>query len=562
MNNNINMIKSAVAAVAAITVCFSCSDTWDDHYGEAGTLGSGETVWEAVSSDAKLTNFARVAKECGYDLTLSSSQAFTVFAPTDDNFTSQQADSVINVYKTSQQAGVQTDENPAIRQFLQNHISLYKNPVSSLTNDTIVMMNGKYQTLTSGAIGGESFNTSNTLCSNGLLFTVNGKISYFPNVFEYLGNDAELDSVYSFLSSHNVYEFQPDKSVAGGIVDGQTVYLDSVSILQNDLLKQIGELNSEDSTYWMLAPVNSVWEQKVAEYESYFTYAANVAKRDSMQYVNARLALIGGGVFSRTNNPDAAFRDSAVSTLATSYEMRRLTGEDRYYIYDRPFDAGGIFNGAEDIECSNGHVLKTSDYRIDKFDTFLQTIKIEAEYTSYQDTIVNAEEPLTVCEVSEGNPFYNKVSGNGYVDVVPSASDAKPQIMFNVPGVLSNVGYDIYVVFAPVLASDTLASADSRLPNLFRASTSYVKEDGNWTNDPARKNYETTPDVVDTVLVAENKSFSSCSVGLSEPQVKLTILSQVNPSQTSRYSRTMHIDCILFVPHDKNAAAEAKRKRY
>lgn len=552
-------IKSMAVAFASLAMCLSCADKWDDHY-SSETVGNGATLWETLSSRGDIGNFARVVKGCGYDQTLSGDQSYTVFAPVDGIFTAHQADSLVDEYTRQKAQGIREADNSVVKQFLQNHISLYKHPVSGLTNDTITMMNGKYQTLNSLTVGGENILSANSLCGNGVLFTIDTPIKYFPNVFEYLGQDSELDSVYAFLSSHNVYEFQAGKSVPGDIVDGQTVYLDSVSELSNDLLKKIGEINSEDSTYWMLAPVNSEWASRVAEYERYFNYDNTVARRDSMQYVQARIALIGGNVFSRTNNADAAFRDSAVSTVASPYLERKLLNEEPYYIYYKPFEPGGVFHGAEDITCSNGHVLKARDYQMDKFETFMQTIRVEAELIANQDTLVDAEEPLTIRTVQEGNPFYGKVSNNNYVDVVPKTPDLNPVVTFTVPNVLSNVGYDIYVVFAPVLATDTLASADNRLPNSFRAFINYNDQNGKPLSRRIATRFYTTPDVVDSVLVISNFEFPTSSAGLSDNQTSVRIQSVVNPSETSKYSRTMHIDCILLIPHEKNVAAEAKRR--
>lgn len=546
------MIKPA-AVLFALALCGACADTWDNHYGDGGTgMPMGGSLWETLEADGNLTHFTRVVKECGYDVVLDGTQTYTVFAPTDSRFTSHMADSVIELYKKYNGGNMRRDDNPAIRQFLQNHIALYKKPVSTLTQDTLVMMNGKYQMLTADAVGSEKLLSTNTLCGNGMLFTVSAPLDYNPNVFEYLGIDSELDSVYNFLSAYNIYEFQPEKSVAGGIVDGKTVYLDSVVELRNSLLNTLGLINSEDSSYWMLAPTNQIWEEKLAEYEPYFNYSNVVKNRDSLQFVNTRLAVIGGAIFNRSENPDEAFRDSACSTQAQSYEMRKYMQADPYYIFYRPFDAGGIFDGTEDVVCSNGHVRKASDYRIDKYNTFLQTVKVEAEYSSSQDTVLNAETPLTVRTVSESNPFYGKVSGNAYVDVEPKAElapDKYPQLTLSVPGLVSNVGYDIYVVFAPVLATDPLASEYNRLPNYFSAAVSYVLQSGAWSRPFQGPAKATQRDVVDTVLVASNRVFPVSSMGMSQAQVKLNIISRVTASQTSLYSRTMHIDCVLFVPH-------------
>ena len=178
------------------------------------------------------------------------------------------------------------------------------------------MMNGKRQKLSAAAVGDEEFQTKNVLYNNGILYTIEGKLNYEPNIFEYLRQDAELDSVYQFFNDYGVYKFSPSQSVAGSIVDGKTQYLDSVMVYNNRIMNQLGQINSEDSTYWMLAPNNAEWKRMVETYSPYFNYDATVENRDSLQRVNTRLAILGATLFSRSNNPDAAFQDSALSTSA------------------------------------------------------------------------------------------------------------------------------------------------------------------------------------------------------------------------------------------------------
>lgn len=565
-----NSHKKIAGLCMGIALCASCTDTWNDHYAEGGaTASTGSTLWETLQGNADLSNFARVVKACGYDVTLGGMQAFTVYAPTNAYFTSAQADSVISVYNANKQQGIRTTDNPAIVQFLRNHISLYKNPVSSLTNDTISMMNGKYQYLTPTTVGGRKMLTSNALCSNGVLFTIDGQIDYYPNVYEYLGQDKDLDSIYNFLAEYNNYEFIASESVPGDIVDGQTVYRDSVVRLSNTMLAGLGFINSEDSLYWMLAPTNEVWNEKVAEYEKYFTYTSAVNKGDSLQHTNARLALLTGCVFNRSENADAALQDSAVSTMASDYESRALLNDDPYGVYYKPYASGGIFEGLTPTECSNGAVLKTSDFRISPYATFAQVLSIEAEYSSNmtdENPILNAEDPLTTVEVAEDNPFYNQVSNHSYVDVMPDLTkvDAnnKPTVSYKVTGLLSNMAYDVYVVFAPVLASDTLASAENRLPCRFQGRVKFQDATGatkqynfdataTGADEGRQRNFVTKQDVVDSVLVLSNRTFPFASYGLSETPISISIVSNVTASQTSTYSRTMHIDRILFVPHDR-----------
>lgn len=551
--------KYCVGAVVAVLFNVGCTDTWEQHYQQE--VAGGTTLWEAIQARNELSNFARIIDACGYDLVLNGSQTYSVFAPTNDCLPESVADSLISKYNELKSTGVKTDDNSVITQFVHNHISLYRKSVSSMTNDSITMMNGKYQVLTPSTIGGKSFDVFNELHSNGVLFTLTHQIEYFPNVFEYLGLDPDLDSVYNFINSYSIYEFDPNQSVAGGIVDGETVYLDSVEVLNNSFLNQYGKINIEDSTYWLLAPTNAMWNELYTEYREYFVYDKTVPRCDSMQASNAKQAILMGAFFSMTDNSEAALQDSAVSTIAPSAAVRALSDEDVYGIYYKPFEAGGVFDATTDILCSNGHVRKTDQFNIDKSQTFLKTIKVEAENLLYQKSLLECETPLTIRTVSMDNPFYNQISGNAYVDVIPKNTSEDPdkfpapKVTFSIPTTLSNVGYDIYIVTAPVEAYNLYATAEDRLPNRFRGILNYCNIDGK-TQTKRCNVSESTPGCVDTLQIASNVVFPTCGSGLAEPVVSLQILSQVSRNQTSEYSNTLHLDCIIFKPHVAEGAEE------
>ena len=86
MKTTINHImgKAWLGLAALALPLASCSD-WDDHYDPStGDEGSKTTLWQAISSQSELSNFARVLKGCDYDRNLSGSQTYTVFALTND----------------------------------------------------------------------------------------------------------------------------------------------------------------------------------------------------------------------------------------------------------------------------------------------------------------------------------------------------------------------------------------------------------------------------------------------------------------------------------------------
>ena len=574
-------IYNKVIGLALVALTFmACSDTWEDHFDKQSEGMNDASLWQAISQNSNLSNFAKVIQACGYDKALNSSQVFTVFAPTNDHFSVQEADELIAAYN-AEKGKVNEDDNTIIKEFIQNHIAMYNHSISELSKDSLTMMNGKKTVLSSSLFGENSILTTNQHFKNGVLFTIDGKAQYFPTVFEYLRKDADLDSVRSFFYNEHFYrkEFMPERSVPGGLENGKTVYLDSVFVQQNDLFDYSfldAELNTEDSTYWMVVPTNKEWKRLIEEYQPYFNYDDQVMFRDSLTYTNPRLGIMLGTTFSRTLNTDAHLTDSALSTLAVErYESRKYTfGDNNLHYYQfggrsnvntqKPFGSNGIFTGTENIECSNGQVMKTDNWKINKLNTFYQWIIIEAEEQGSIQEVSKAEisntnkelEPTisTVTRrVMNNNRFYGKIWDDAFVEFEPIKSTVNHSVLFNIRNVLSNIGYDIYLVTAPALANDSNATEVQRLPMKLKCTINYHNQQGESEKELLQNNLVTTPDEVNYLLLAEDYKFPCSSWGLTEaePQISLLVETAVSPREQSikKYTRTMMIDCIMLIPH-------------
>lgn len=534
-------------------MALSCQDEWDEHYGQTNPMASQESLWQALKGRAELSNFVRLVENVGYEYYFDGDRMFTLFVPTNDCLTEADVDSLTEVYNAQKSNRIKNNDNTVIKQVLQNHMAMY-NYAAIASGDSVQMMmlNGKYSYLADGGVNGVKYLSSNMLYRNGVLFTVGSRLPYFANVSEYFTMDDELDSIASFFSRYNVYEFDASRSVPGEIVDGKTVYLDSVMNLKNVMFDELGYINREDSAYWMVVPTDRQWRKLYEEYKTYFNYDNRTAKRDSVENVMTHKAIVQGTVFNMNVQPSV--NDSVIST---NYNKANY----RYYKCLRPFDEGGVFSGARSVECSNGKVFISDNWAIDKRTTFFQEVKIEAENAYYQDSIAKCKEPVGTYTVPSGNPLYGQVSGNAYVQVEPRNTAVTPLIRFTIPNLLSNIGYDIYAVFAPAIASDTLAT--DTLPLKVKFSLKYNDQDGRQVNDIKMENpeggtyvYETTPNVVDTILVARDYKIPTCSYGLSEPQVRLTVES--DRGTASKYTRILRLDCIVFKPHedDNNVSNE------
>ena len=558
----------------------ACSDTWNDHYDNKGEGMNDATLWQAITQNSSLSNFAKVVQACGYDKALNSSQVFTVFAPTNDNFSSEEADELITAYN-AEKGKVNEEDNTVMKEFIYNHIAMYNHSTSATSNDSLVLMNGKKTVLSASSFGNNPILTTNGHYSNGVLFTIQGKAPYFPTVFEYLRKDADLDSIASFFYNPRFYrkEFIPGRSVAGGLENGKTVYLDSVFVQQNDLWDMLwAYTNEEDSTYWMVAPTNKEWKKLIEEYEPYFNYAENVPFRDSLVYTMPRMAIVDGTTFSRTLNSDAHLTDSALSTSACeTYVYRQYywgSNNLHYYQYggksdintQKPYSATGIFSGTDNVECSNGQVMKSDDWKINKLNTFHQWIIIEAEnersfqiFSKYTNN--NEELPDLRLEpriVQNNNRFYGKVWDNEFAEFKDLKTTQNHTVRFYLRNVLSNIGYDIYIVTAPALANDSNATGEERIPAKFSCAINRHNVNGSDYDTPEetttlQSSVVTNPDVVDYILLAEDFKFPIATYGLSEslPTWTLDVVTKVTSPElrSKKYTRTLRIDCIMLVPH-------------
>lgn len=558
----------------------SCTDTWDEHY-QTGVMGEG-TLWEAIKNNQQLSNFARVIEATGYNKSLSSSQVFTVFAPTNDAFTDADANEVISQYQAELAKGLKGEKNRAIKEFLMNHIALYNYSIANESPDTTIrMMNGKYLGLTSNTFSGKQFTSTNTITGNGILFTLAEKADYIYNIFEYVKDDPDLDSVSNFLYMTEPFQFHkivfsPSASVPGDIINGQQHYLDSVTTTSNEILSYWLEalLDEEDSFYYALMPTNKAWKEQYEKNAPLFQYDKQVLGRDSLMCLYPRVNILMGMQFSKTTNPllgETEAIDSLMSPLAYPYyfyrKMRYGSFDIHPYQFDKPYTKpNGIFTDIKGKKvCSNGVILKTDNWKAKPSDTFLQQIVMEAENSTSLDSLSgatpDAKPSWTYTTVQPENPFYDEVSQHVYNTLIP-ANLMDMGVLLNFRNVLSNQKYDMYVVTVPATAGDTLAT--DKLPTRFGVTLYYHDMEGkevskevsdkdggdiSYDSSTRKQTFLTDPTKVHEIHIGTFE-FPTCSYGLQEPQVKAYININVRSSDVNKgiYTRTLRIDCIKLVP--------------
>ena len=588
IQRHINKSKSKVSFyITLYTLLFtlsslglnSCTDTWDEHY-QQGAMGEG-TLWESIKNNQQLSNFARVIEATGYHKSLSSSQVFTVFAPTNDAFTDADANDIINKYQAELAKGLKGEKNAAIKEFVMNHIALYNYSIANESQDTTIrMMNGKYLGLTNSTFSGKPFTSTNTITGNGVLFTLGEKADYIYNLFEYVKSDPELDSVSNFLYMSDPYQFHKiifdsEASVPGEIIKGQQHYLDSVTTTENEILyssnRLYARLDNEDSCYYALMPTNKAWKEQYEKNVPLFQYDKQVFGRDSLMYLYPRLNILRGMQFNKTNNPllgTTEAIDSIVSPIAISYSDRRNTYgsyDIHPYLYYKPYaKPDGIFTDIKGQKvCSNGVILKTDNWKIKYRDGFNQLIirDVDVAMDSLAGETPDAKPSWIYTSVQTDNPFYNKLHYHDYQTLIP-ANLRDMGVLLKIPDVLSNQKYDMYVVTVPATAGNTLAT--DTLPTRFSVTLYWHDLDGkevskevsdkdggdiSYDSSTRKQTFLTDPTKVHEIHIGTFE-FPTCSYGLQEPQVKAFININVRSSDVNKgiYTKTLRMDCIKLVP--------------
>jgi len=508
--------------LATIAMLVSCNESWVDHYEANGQSGE-KTLWEVLTGNEELKSFASILENAGYDKYLKGDQKYTVWAPKDS-------------IKTLLITGADMSDDDILIQIVNNHIARSEVSVSSLTIDTVRMLNGKEKALGHSSAGTATFDeipitTKNVICSNGILHIIEHQSPFDNNIWSYIRQDAELTSMSNYLYSFSITEFDPASSTQSGVKNGQKVYSDSVFFTSNIMWSKLGNINNESYNYWMLAPTNSAWNEAFTTFGKYYNYPVGTDTTFHNQYTKQAVV---NQILYQVNR-----QKSPVDSLTST------TGG----IFHTPFATGGLFSMVFDtVKCSNGTIFKTSSLLMKPEETFVKPIVVEAENSDYVTDKLNCATTDAEVMVTAANI---RLSNNRFMKFTPVSSKLRPSVTFAVPNTLSGT-YDIGVVFVPQnLTRNGWTTTVDQFPGLVSLTLSDA-------NDKTSNGYITVASAIvsaskmDTVWVTKGHIFPKCDYFPdnipSKAKVTVNVASVVKPSQTATYTRNMYIDCIVLKP--------------
>lgn len=517
----INKVRIAVVACSAL-VAVSCTDYLDyNTVPEATDPAADKTLWENISENENLTDFAAVLKRLGYDEVLNASHTYTVWAPQNGSFSLEELD--------------QMDSTKVERQFLKNAIADFAHREADINDTVVYMLNGKLVKFSNKNTDMLAFDGKDILpnaanpavfnypSTNGLLYITSAPATFRYNGYEYLRESEDMPNMMGAYVEH--YEsrvLDEANSVKGAIIDGVQHYDDSVIIVSNILTDRMlrAQLDNEDSLYTVLIPTDTAWNRAYGEIASYYNFVEKIPYQDlssnqvglmpgaswndkMKKLINMLDASAGKVEVALTSAPIGAEIQETGAYWSDSIAKRLLTNNfvfsEKSGKFNTKFQTGQSFKESDSvysttgnwlsnpamldeltedvIELSNGHARMIKDFPFSPKETYAPVIKSRnvgrvITATGFKHTEESIDRELldpSMCVLDDENETALR-----YVKTnVPEISYSLSEFNFYIDNVLSTT-YDVSLVLVPACIEDPDMPESERKPYSLYVDINYA----------------------------------------------------------------------------------------
>lgn len=534
------MLATGMFAIA------SCSD-FDDYntVPTDATSSANQTLWENISQNSELSNFAALIRKAEFDDELQAAHYYTVWAPKNGTYNAE--------------ALMQKNKEVILKEFVKNHIAEYNHTISGNIDKRIHTLNRKsYDFMGNGSYTFDDIAVSkpNLPSTNGVLHLLDGMATFYPNIYEYITEAEGVDSMRNYFKAYELTELDPSRSVVGPIVNGKQTYIDSVMVTSNTMTRTLrAYIDREDSSYTMFMPTNKAWADVYNRIKPYYKFIetttaqdiANATSASSSPEINVtvnptymtdsltKMAIVRNLIFNHNNRYNRWMEDETAQKTDTILATGSRLGANWLANPDEMLSAT-----TQKIKMSNG------------FTRIVDTLAFRP-----WDTWAPERTTLEVGHVWTGTPTrhnYTLQTEYGeeekyYYHIEPTSNFAKPALDLLLSGVLST-SYNIYAIIVP--AFDITDEAYIHKPNQLDFSLSYCKADGKLAVQKLNQKVENDPTRIDTVSVG-TFTFPVCYSNLGDnrvaPNLKITTHFGVfNKPAMAKYTRDIRIAGIIMRP--------------
>lgn len=295
MKKNIFFALLLMLGAALLSSC----EKWDKH-NAPNDPNITKDLFQRIQENTDLSKFAELLVKSGYDKTLSSSQTFTVFAPT-------------NAALASLDPAIANDADK-LRLFVGNHIANQLQPANVTSAVRLQMMSGKYNNLVNQKLEDAAIVTADQYAKNGLLHIIDKAAPALSNAWEFLQSNTLMPAKQkAFLLS------QTDSTGA------------------NAFLRNVHDLRDEKKQFTFFVLTDTSWDAEVNNYKPFFAtgtadsttaLASNAVVSDFAVEGVYLPAAIPDTILSKFNTKVGIDKSAIVQTIKVSngivYLMRKL----------------------------------------------------------------------------------------------------------------------------------------------------------------------------------------------------------------------------------------------
>lgn len=539
------------ATMLAVT---SCSDFSDYNDTPVSDVQQAErTLWDNISQNDQLSDFATLVKKAGFDDELSQPHYYTVWAPLNGTY---DASSLMSA-----------DSATVLYQFVKSHIAEYNHSVSGLVDERIHALNRKsfaFEGDGQYTYAGHTLRQLNLPNSNGIMHLLDGAARFYPNLYEYLFSCEGIDSVATFFKRYETSVLDTKNSVLGPTINGKQTYIDSVMITSNSLLNRIkAKLDKEDSTYTMLVPTNEAWLAHYDKISKCYNYINTTVAQNIDEATSTSSAPTASVTVDAAYTKDSLTRLHLVSDLVynnNNYYNNWLI-DDTVEPYDtlRSTTSGYMTNPQEIMSrvidretMSNGTFCLVDSLAFRPWESWCFPLGQSPLYSrtwTGSNTMVYIDNTFfDDIKYVPKNPAQKQL---GYLWVTPLSNYGKPQLDVKLRNVLSTT-YNIYIVLAPGMDVGEDADGNKFLkPNMLDFTLSYCDAKGKLATKKLNQKVVNDPTRVDTLAVG-TFTFPVAYAGLGDnvyPNLKITTdFGVFDKAKMAAYTRDFSIISILMRP--------------
>lgn len=577
---------------AGMLAATSCSEYSDYNETPADqTPASGQTLWENISQNSQLSDFAALVRQSGFDAQLNTPRSLTVWAPANGTF------------DPSQFQGMSQED--LLKKFVKGHIAEYSHAATGKVEERVHMLNQKsFNFLGDGSytFDGLGISQANMPNSNGLLHVLNGAAPFLPNLYEFIStaDGMDIDSLKNHFMRYEETSLDENASVKGPMVDGVQTYIDSVMVTTNTLVNQLNaRLSNEDSTYTFILPTNKAFMDMYNKVKSCYSFIETTTVQDVAAYTTA----------TSTNTKTVTVNPSYLSdSLARRIITRNLIysnndGYNKWILGNGEFTdtirstTRGKFSNpkelleerlvAEPVEMSNGWGRIVDSLAFYPWETYCPELTYTTQGNMAKLFPAASQVSSTRVVNADGSALTwlfgpeTTLTEFRYGRVLAGGDRTKPDFYMSLPNVQSAT-YNFYVVLMPVgpLYDEHRpnwlnfqlyycgANGKTATYNFSKAYAEALKTGGTLPSVPSSVSSTTAftnnPEITDTLFIGRF-TFPVNYNGLGQdysPYLRVTSpISTLNNTQLATYLRDVHIAAVLLTPVELDEYRNKNKKQ-